>query len=126
MTILCMAIKRMWVFSESLNVQAPDTPVPGGGKVSPHTAHMTYGYVHRGEWVHPVPGWYLRTWVTWGPALDDDEITEDEVTLTGDDAYCYGPGYSGSDDVCGDVPVWIKELAAQRMQMLPVPPQTED
>lgn len=72
---------RKWVIQEVLQVQAPDTPIPGGGQMTPHTLHVSY--------VFGDDGWHLYTWEADGPHVDDQgEIVD------GDDARSTGTGRS--------------------------------
>lgn len=110
---------RKWVIQEVLQVQAPDTPIPGGGQMTPHTLHVSY--------VFGDDGWHLYTWEADGPHVDDQgEIVDgDDATIHGDRAFAY-PGECDNGDHDGspasDPPEWVVDLARERAVEHPAPP----
>lgn len=109
---------RRWVIEEALQVQAPDTPIPGGGILSPHTLHVSYTF---GD-----DGWHLHTWLAEGPHVDEqgEVVDGDDATIHGDREYAY-PGECDNGDhdgsPAGDPPEWIVELARERAAAFPAP-----
>lgn len=105
-------VRRNWAFSEVLDVQAPDTPIPGGSTISPNRLEV--------DFFHDGVGWHLGCWVARGPGVDDQgQITEEYLAINGDVDFTYSGEHSSPGDPEMPPPEWLVELAAERISRLP-------
>jgi hypothetical protein len=116
---------QSWQITETLVVPGLDTDVPGGGRISPNYLKVTYSYKQE------TGLWTLRRWETSGPEIDERGciVEGSDRCVYGDTAYAYlskASMYNEDEDEDEETwlcpPQWILQLAAERAELLPTPP----